>query len=142
MPPRRDSFNGLILSSLPLNKTSVSLLSLIAARPLVRLLLPGASNLSERVGFTLGIPVTPTSAMLGLVKALLALVLALARTGLDTLIYDSDLRKNKNNFDYLWGIYLREINKKAKFVKITKAGFYESMVHSVEMTQKTINYKL
>ena len=33
-------------------------------------------------------------------------------------------------------------NKKAKFIKITKAGFYESMVHSVEMTQKTINYKL
>ena len=29
-----------------------------------------------------------------------------------------------------------------KFIKITKAGFYESMVHSVEMTQKTINYKL
>ena len=26
--------------------------------------------------------------------------------------------------------------------KITKAGFYESMVHSVEMTEKAINYKL
>ena len=37
---------------------------------------------------------------------------------------------------------LSEISKKAKIVKITKAGFYESMVHSVKMTQKTINYKL
>ena len=32
--------------------------------------------------------------------------------------------------------------KNAKFVKITKAGFYESMVHSVEMTNDVINYKL
>ena len=37
---------------------------------------------------------------------------------------------------------LNEIKDKAKFIKITKAGFYESMVHSVEMTQKTINFKL
>ena len=43
---------------------------------------------------------------------------------------------------YIGAKNLAEINKKAKFVKITKAGFYESMVHSVEMTQKTINYKL
>ena len=34
---------------------------------------------------------------------------------------------------------LGEINKKAKFIKITKAGFYESMVHSVEIIKK---YKL
>ena len=40
------------------------------------------------------------------------------------------------------GAKLSQISKNAKFVKITKAGFYESMVHSVEMTQKTINYKL
>ena len=39
-------------------------------------------------------------------------------------------------------IKLNELNKKAKFVKITKAGFYESMVHSVEMTEKSLNYKL
>ena len=32
--------------------------------------------------------------------------------------------------------------KKAKFIKITKAGFYESMVHSVEMTKEEVNYKL
>ena len=43
---------------------------------------------------------------------------------------------------YIGAKNLKEINKKANFVKITKAGFYESMVHSVEMTQKNINYKL
>ena len=37
---------------------------------------------------------------------------------------------------YIGAKNLNEINKKAKFVKITKAGFYESMVHSVEITQK------
>ena len=42
---------------------------------------------------------------------------------------------------YIGAKNLAEINKKAKFVKITKAGFM-NMVHSVEMTQKTINYKL
>ena len=36
----------------------------------------------------------------------------------------------------------KEINKKAKFVKITKAGFYESMVHSVETIKSTTNFKL
>ena len=34
------------------------------------------------------------------------------------------------------------LRENAKFIKITKAGFYESMVHSVEIIQKTINYKL
>ena len=48
----------------------------------------------------------------------------------------------KASMGYIGARNLDEINKKAKFVKITKAGFYESMVHSVEMTQKTINYKL
>ena len=37
---------------------------------------------------------------------------------------------------------IKEIKKKAKFIKITKAGFYESMVHSVEMTDNGVNYKL
>ena len=36
-------------------------------------------------------------------------------TGHDSLIYESDLRNNKNNLDYLWGIYLREINKIFKY---------------------------
>jgi IMP dehydrogenase len=48
----------------------------------------------------------------------------------------------RSSMGYIGARNLKEIKKKAKFVKITKAGFYESMVHSVEMTQKTINYKL
>ena len=48
----------------------------------------------------------------------------------------------RSSMGYIGAKNLREIKKKAKFVKITKAGLYESMVHSVEMTQKTINYKL
>ena len=43
---------------------------------------------------------------------------------------------------YIGARNLSQIKKNAEFIKITKAGFYESMVHSVEMTQKTINYKL
>ena len=48
----------------------------------------------------------------------------------------------RSSMGYIGAKNLKEINKKGKFVKITKAGFYESMVHSVEITQKTINYKL
>ena len=48
----------------------------------------------------------------------------------------------RSSMGYIGAKNLGEINKKAKFIKITKAGFYESMVHSVEITQKTINYKL
>ena len=48
----------------------------------------------------------------------------------------------RSSMGYIGAQNLEEIKKKAKFIKITKAGFYESMVHSVEMTQKTINYKL
>ena len=48
----------------------------------------------------------------------------------------------RSSMGYIGAKNLKEINKKAKFIKITKAGFYESMVHSVEMTQKTINFKL
>ncbi len=48
----------------------------------------------------------------------------------------------RSSMGYIGAKNLIELNKKAKFIKITKAGFYESMVHSVEMTQKTINYKL
>ena len=43
---------------------------------------------------------------------------------------------------YIGAKNLSQIGKNAKFVKITKAGFYESMVHSVEMTEKRINFKL
>ena len=48
----------------------------------------------------------------------------------------------RSSMGYIGAKNLNEITKKAKFVKITKAGFYESMVHSVEVTQKTINFKL
>ena len=48
----------------------------------------------------------------------------------------------RSSMGYIGAKNIKEIHTKAKFVKITKAGFYESMVHSVEMTQKTINYKL
>ncbi len=43
---------------------------------------------------------------------------------------------------YIGAKKIAEIQKKAKFVKITKAGFYESMVHSVETIGKEANYKL
>mgnify|MGYP002052417440 CR=1 FL=1 len=43
---------------------------------------------------------------------------------------------------YIGARNLQEIKKNAKFVKITKAGFYESMVHSVEMINPVVNYKL
>ena len=48
----------------------------------------------------------------------------------------------RSSMGYIGAKNLKQIIKNAKFIKITKAGFYESMVHSVEMTQKTINYKL
>ena len=48
----------------------------------------------------------------------------------------------RSSMGYIGAKNLINIKKNAKFIKITKAGFYESMVHSVEMTQKTINYKL
>ena len=48
----------------------------------------------------------------------------------------------RSSMGYIGAKNLNQIKKNAKFIKITKAGFYESMVHSVEMTQKTINFKL
>jgi len=47
----------------------------------------------------------------------------------------------RSSMGYIGARIIKEISKKAMFVKITKAGFYESMVHSVEMTKKN-NYKL
>ena len=47
----------------------------------------------------------------------------------------------RSSMGYIGAKNLAEISK-TKFIKITKAGFYESMVHSVEMTQKSINFKL
>ncbi len=48
----------------------------------------------------------------------------------------------RSSMGYIGAKKLSHISKNAQFIKITKAGFYESMVHSVEITQKTINYKL
>ena len=48
----------------------------------------------------------------------------------------------RSSMGYIGAKNLAQISKNAKFTKITKAGFYESMVHSVEMTEKAINYKL
>ena len=48
----------------------------------------------------------------------------------------------RSSMGYIGAKMVKEIPKKAKFIKITKAGFYESMVHSVEITKKTKIYKL
>jgi len=48
----------------------------------------------------------------------------------------------RSSMGYIGAKKILEISKKAKFVKITKAGFYESMVHSVEITREEANYKL
>ena len=48
----------------------------------------------------------------------------------------------RSSMGYIGAKKIAEIQKKAKFVKITKAGFYESMVHSVEMIKQEVNYKL
>ena len=48
----------------------------------------------------------------------------------------------RSSMGYIGAKDLNQISKNAEFIKITKAGFYESMVHSVEITQKTINFKL
>ena len=48
----------------------------------------------------------------------------------------------RSSMGYIGAKKLEDIKKNAKFIKITKAGFYESMVHSVEMIEPTLNYKL
>ncbi len=48
----------------------------------------------------------------------------------------------RSSMGYIGSKNIVDIYKKAKFVKITKAGFYESMVHSVEQTDKVLNFKL
>ena len=48
----------------------------------------------------------------------------------------------RSSMGYIVAKTIKDIKKNAKFVKITKAGFYESMVHSVEMIEPTLNYKL
>jgi len=48
----------------------------------------------------------------------------------------------RSSMGYIGAKKLKDIKKNAKFIKITKAGFYESMVHSVEMMEPTLNFKL
>ena len=48
----------------------------------------------------------------------------------------------RSSMGYIGAKKLKDIRKNARFIKITKAGFYESMVHSVEMIEPTLNYKL
>jgi len=42
----------------------------------------------------------------------------------------------RSSMGYIGAKKILEIQKKAKFIKITKAGFYESMVHSVEVAKE------
>ena len=42
----------------------------------------------------------------------------------------------RSSMGYIGAQYIDDVIKKSKFVKITKAGFYESMVHSVEAIKK------
>ena len=48
----------------------------------------------------------------------------------------------RSSMGYIGAHKLEDVSKKSKFIKITKAGFYESMVHSVEKIKNTTNYKL
>ena len=48
----------------------------------------------------------------------------------------------RSSMGYIGARNLNQISKNAQFIKITKAGFYESMVHSVEITEKDSNIKL
>jgi len=48
----------------------------------------------------------------------------------------------RSSMGYIGAQKLEDIQKKSKFIKITKAGFYESMVHSVEAIKNTTNFKL
>ncbi len=46
----------------------------------------------------------------------------------------------RSSMGYLGAGQIKDLNKKAKFIKITKAGFYESMVHSIDEVKKNSEY--
>ncbi len=48
----------------------------------------------------------------------------------------------RSSMGYIGAQKIDEVRKKSKFIKITKAGFYESMVHSVETIKSTTNFKI
>ena len=48
----------------------------------------------------------------------------------------------KSSMGYIGAKEIKNIRKNSEFIKITKAGFYESMVHSVESVNEKEKYKL
>ena len=48
----------------------------------------------------------------------------------------------RSSMGYVGARKIEEIRNRSKFIKITKAGFYESMVHSVESIKSTTNFKI
>jgi len=46
----------------------------------------------------------------------------------------------RSSMGYIGATNIKEIKQKGKFIKITKAGFYESMVHSVELVENNKKY--
>ncbi len=48
----------------------------------------------------------------------------------------------RSSMGYIGAQKIKEISNRSKFIKITKAGFYESMVHSVETIKSTTNFKI
>ena len=48
----------------------------------------------------------------------------------------------RSSMGYLGAKTIKDLQKKGEFVKITKAGFYESMVHNVEVTGDGGNYRI
>ena len=46
----------------------------------------------------------------------------------------------RSSMGYLGAPQIKLLSKKARFVKITKAGFYESMVHSIDEVKKNSEY--
>jgi IMP dehydrogenase len=48
----------------------------------------------------------------------------------------------RSSMGYMGAQKIEEISNRSRFIKITKAGFYESMVHSVETIKSTTNFKI
>ena len=46
----------------------------------------------------------------------------------------------KSSMGYLGSKQIKYLRNKPQFVKITKAGFYESMVHNVDIVKRDIKY--
>ena len=63
-------------------------------------------------------------------------------SGIETVAPTPKAQLLRSSMGYIGAKKLEDIKKNAKFIKITKAGFYESMVHSVEMMEPTLNFRL